>query len=224
MRSAVSANSSVIVRKRRETCICEPPARPPVLRRVLDAVAPDFVHAGPVPTSAFVAAAAGFRPLAAMSWGSDLLVDADRDEAWRQRARYALERSDLLFCDCDAVRERAWRLAGFPADRIVQFPWGVDLDLFRPDGERLPWRDRPGWGAATPLVATRSWEPGYGIETLLESFARATSRRGGLRPPLPRGGGPPRGPPEPRRRRPLNPPLRLGPRGRRRRLPCRDRR
>ncbi len=148
---------------------------------MLQAVAPDFVHAGPVPTSAFVAATAGVHPLAAMSWGSDLLVDADRDRATRERARFALGRSDLLFCDCDAVREKARTLAGFAADRIVQFPWGVDLDRFRPDGERLPWRERPGWQEATLLVSTRSWEPGYGIESLLESFARATARRVDLR-------------------------------------------
>ncbi len=148
---------------------------------MLESIGPDFVHAGPVPTSAFVTAAAGFHPLAAMSWGSDLLVDADRDDASRERARYALGRSDLLFCDCDAVREKARALAGFAADRVVQFPWGVDLDRFRPDGERLPWRERPGWRQATILVATRSWEPGYGIDTLLESFARATSRRVDLR-------------------------------------------
>jgi len=143
---------------------------------VLGEVKPDLVHAGPVPTSAFVTAAAGFRPLAAMSWGSDLLVDADRDDAARERARHALDRSDLLFCDCNAVRVKAKSLAGFADDRVVQFPWGVDLDRFCPEGERLPWRERPGWRDATILVATRSWEPGYGIETLLESFALASSR------------------------------------------------
>ncbi len=141
---------------------------------MLKDVAPEFVHAGPVPTSAFVTAAAEFRPLAAMSWGSDLLLDVDADASSRLRARFALERSDLLFCDCDAVRVKAQELSGFPADQIVKFPWGVDLDRFRPDSKGLPWRERPGWRDATILVATRSWEPGYGIETLLECFARAT--------------------------------------------------
>ena len=37
-------------------------------------------------------------------WG---LVDADRDDAWGERTRYALDRSRMLACDCDAVREKA---------------------------------------------------------------------------------------------------------------------
>ncbi len=47
------------------------------LRRVIRLVKPDMIHAGPVQRSAFLAALAGFHPLVSMSWGYDLLHDAN---------------------------------------------------------------------------------------------------------------------------------------------------
>ena len=44
--------------------------------------------------------------------------------------------SDVLLCDCQAVREAAIRL-GMPGDRIVVFPWGVDLEQFSPGRDEL---------------------------------------------------------------------------------------
>ena len=40
---------------------------------------PDIVHAGPLHGSAFRVALSGFHPLVTMSWGSDLMLEADRN-------------------------------------------------------------------------------------------------------------------------------------------------
>src|SRR5690349_3855202 len=48
----------------------------PDVQSVICRVKPDLVHAGPVPSCGFLTALAGFRPLLAMSWGSDILVDS----------------------------------------------------------------------------------------------------------------------------------------------------
>src|SRR5712692_4586438 len=64
----------------------------PSFEEVLDAIRPDVVHAGPVQSCGFMAALTGFRPIIVMSWGSDILVDADRDEFWRWMTRYTLAR------------------------------------------------------------------------------------------------------------------------------------
>ncbi len=113
------------------------------LRRVLRSIRPDVVHAGPVPTVAFLAALSGFHPLVSMSWGSDLLRDIDGDRNQYRAAHYALKRSDVLIGDCRAVQQKAFEL-GFPAERVVLFPWGVDLDHFSPgSGDTL--RAQRGW-------------------------------------------------------------------------------
>jgi hypothetical protein len=83
----------------------------PDFESVVDQIHPDLVHAGPVQSCGFMTALAGFRPLLLMSWGSDILVDADRDKMWRWMTRYALYRSDMLLCDCQAVRLKVQQLS-----------------------------------------------------------------------------------------------------------------
>lgn len=141
------------------------------LRDVLRSVKPDVLHAGPVQTSAFLAALSGFCPLVTMSWGSDLLKDADRSTAMRQITRYTLSHSTVMVGDCAAVREKAASL-GFPPERIFTFPWGIDLTRFSPGREDV-FRSRLGWQNCFVLLSLRSWEPVYGVDVMLRGFARA---------------------------------------------------
>jgi len=142
-------------------------------RQIVSSFQPDVVHAGPVQWSALIAAAAGCRPLLTMSWGSDLLLDA-RGGWGKWAARFALARSTVLMCDCQTVRLAAERL-GMPEDRILVFPWGVDLTLFTP-GRSTTLRRRLGWQKAVVLLSARSWEPLYGVDVILEGFTRAAAR------------------------------------------------
>jgi glycosyltransferase involved in cell wall biosynthesis len=65
-------------------------------------------------------------------------------------------------------------------ERIVVFPWGVDLAHFSPgSGDGL--RDRLGWKHAFVLLSTRAWEPGYGIEILMRGFLLAAKSNRDLR-------------------------------------------
>lgn len=155
-----------------------PPLLAGQLRSVLDRIRPDVVHAGPIQDGALTAALAGARPLVAMSWGFDLLEDARKGRG-RWAARRALRGTDILFCDCDAVRREAVSL-GMDPDRIVVFPWGVDLRRFRP-GRSQGVRRGLGWRKEFIVLATRSWERRYGIEVLLEAFAAAARREPRLR-------------------------------------------
>jgi glycosyltransferase involved in cell wall biosynthesis len=109
-----------------------------------------------------------------MSWGYDLLYDAGRSAFARQAARYTLACSSVLVGDCQAVRQKAKSL-GMPEERIVTFPWGIDLERFTPSpGER------PSQGTFT-LLSTRSWEPIYGVDVLARGFVESARRRPELR-------------------------------------------
>lgn len=150
-------------------------------RRLLERLRPDVVHAGPVPTAGFLAASAGARPLVVMSWGSDLLVDAGRSAEWREASGSALEAADIFVCDADAVLARAEAFADLSGKRIVQLPWGTDLQRFTPAGSPSPVRVELGWGQNFVVLSTRSWEPIYGVEVLLEAFRSAVERTPRLR-------------------------------------------
>lgn len=153
----------------------------PALERIVDSEQPDVVQAGPIQTCTFLAAMAGCKPLLAMSWGSDILIDADRDDRSRWVTRYALERSDAFFCDCDAVREKTVSSVYFPDDAIVQFPWWGDSGRRTQTDDGANLRNRLGWQDCHVVVTCRAWEPVYGILTAVESFARAAKKDPALR-------------------------------------------
>ena len=149
------------------------------LNRILASLKPDLIHAGPIQTSALLAALTGFRPLVSMSWGSDLLMEADRNGWFRWATRYTLYRSAALVGDCNPVRQKAIAF-GMPDERIVTFPWGVDLRHYSPTGPGLP---IPGYTPSTPeasslppsfvILSTRSWEPVYGVDVIARAFVLA---------------------------------------------------
>ncbi len=164
---------------RREVTWTDTPALLLDLQRVTRSIKPDVIHAGPVPNVAFLAALSGFKPLVSMSWGSDLLRDIDLDGGKMRSARFALRRSAILLGDCAAVKQKAVSL-GFPSERVVLFPWGVDLQTFSPapGGER---RQRLGWQDAFVLLSLRSWEPLYGVDLVVRAFCRAAQELPELR-------------------------------------------
>jgi len=165
------------------------PGRVLGLRRILRAVAPDVVHAGPIQTCAYIAALAGAAPLVSMSWGSDLLVDARRNAWMRNITRFILRRSDWLLGDCRAVQTTAVETFGFPQERVTLFPWGVDLAKFSPaelladhsSSSSSDLRNRLGWEDAFVVLSLRSWEAIYGVDVVVRAFAIAAAEEPRLR-------------------------------------------
>jgi glycosyltransferase involved in cell wall biosynthesis len=143
---------------------------------ILSETAPDVVIAGPVQSGALLAALARAKPLVTVSWGTDLLVDADASEDARFFTRYTLDNSDAVFGDCLAVREAVHRHSSIPDDRIVTFPWGIDLDRFKPGPSALTLRSDLGWEGNQVFISTRSWEPVYALDVLVRAFARVVAR------------------------------------------------
>ena len=149
--------------------------------KALTKIKPDFLQAGPVQTCGLMAALSSFRPYLIVSWGSDMLRDAHQDSESRWATRHALRNSRWLLCDCDAVKRSVRDFVPYADERIVQFPWGIDLEDFRPGPDTLGLRDRPGWKDSFIFLSTRSWEPIYDIPTLLEAFNIAYRRNNRLR-------------------------------------------
>ena len=150
------------------------------LRKVIGQFKPDLIQAGPIQRAAFLAALSGFRPLLSMSWGYDLLVDANRDRGWAWATRYTLRRSDALLGDCHTIRNLAVDYGMMP-ERIVTFPWGANIEKYSP-GDDNGLRQRLGWGKDIfVLLSTRGWSPIYGVEDLARAFAQTAQQHPELR-------------------------------------------
>jgi glycosyltransferase involved in cell wall biosynthesis len=130
-----------------------------------------------------MAAMAEFQPLLTMSWGSDLLVKAKRSPWMRYITQFTLSRTKLLLADCQTVADEAMGY-GFPQERIIQFPWGVDLDHFSPENGQESGRilrHALGWEDKFVLMCNRAWSPLYGVDVLAKAFTSAAQEGQNLR-------------------------------------------
>jgi glycosyltransferase involved in cell wall biosynthesis len=159
---------------KREARLSDGPGLVLDLQRVLRKIKPDIVQAGPIQTVGLIAALAGARPLLSMSWGYDLLIDAEKSDWWRRATEYTLAHSQAFLGDCQTIRKKAIAY-GMNPDRIVTFPWGVDLSHFKPHfckEERNEASKEPRF----TLLSTRGWEPVYGTELIVRAFVRAAQK------------------------------------------------
>lgn len=149
------------------------------LRRVIRKIQPDLIHAGPIQTCAFIAVLTGFRPILTMSWGFDLMQDADRNRWYRQITRYVLRNSTFFTSDAEVTCAKAVAY-GMNPDNTLVFPWGVDLDRFTPGSWSPPNEEKLIADHSFTLFCNRAWEPRYGVDILARAFVRATESRLGL--------------------------------------------
>jgi L-malate glycosyltransferase len=138
------------------------------LRRLTRQIKPDLIHAGPIQNCAFIAALSGFRPILAMSWGYDLVMDADQSAWMRWVTRYTLKRSAFFVSDANVSREKAIGF-GMNAEKTAIFPWGTDIEYFIPKTAK-----RPNSKTFT-LFCSRTWEPIYGVDVLAKAFVKVAS-------------------------------------------------
>jgi glycosyltransferase involved in cell wall biosynthesis len=135
------------------------------LRALVQDVDPDLVQAGPLTSTAYLAARCGVAPLAVTSWAYDLLRLAARRREDRRRVQTALGAAALLVTDA-AVTSAAARSLGY-RNPILQVPWGVDLERFHPADPAL------GVGHTPTVLSARAWEPMYRVDTVVAAVALA---------------------------------------------------
>lgn len=158
------------------------------LKQVIAKIRPDILHAGPIQTVGLIAVLTGFRPLLMMSWGFDLMEDVYRNRWWEWVTRYTLKHSTFFTSDAQVTRDKAVQY-GMNAERTIVFPWGVDLEHFKPSesaSQRVKTSQRINAKAEAQengitLFCNRSWEPRYGVDVLARAFLRATQTQPNLR-------------------------------------------
>jgi glycosyltransferase involved in cell wall biosynthesis len=160
------------------------------LKRVIRSIKPDLIQSGPLQTAAFLAALTGFQPLVSMSWGYDLLQDAQRNLFWKWTTQFTLRRSAVMVGDCATIRGKA-KSFGMSDEAIITFPWGVDIQHFSPGDAQAPGTgpnsnpsqinsvDQTSYPFV--LLSTRGWEPIYGVDVIARAFVQAARQRPELR-------------------------------------------
>jgi len=145
------------------------------LQRLIREIKPDLLHAGPVQSCAFLAALSGFRPILTMSWGYDLVQEADRNRWMSWVTRYTLKRSAFFISDAKVSRDKAVDF-GMDPEKTVIFPWGIDLKHFHPK-TTIPSANHKSQitNRSITLFCNRTWESIYGVDVLAKAFVKVAA-------------------------------------------------
>jgi L-malate glycosyltransferase len=138
------------------------------LRHVIKEIKPDLIHAGPIQNCAFLAVLSGFRPILAMSWGYDLVMDANKSAWMRRVTHYTLKRSTFFTSDANVSRDKAVAF-GMDPQKTVIFPWGTDIEQFKPKTSQV------STDKTFTLFCSRTWESIYGVDVLAKAFVHVAS-------------------------------------------------
>ncbi len=141
------------------------------LRNLVKRIRPDLLHTGYVLNDGLVGALSGFHPVLSMPYGSDILIEPERSLLRRMIIKYAIKKADMITCDCETVKNKIIQMTGFEEDKIVIFPWGIELDKFYPDSAKsFAIRKKLGWVDKKILIMNRNFEAVYGTQYFIESL------------------------------------------------------
>ena len=133
-------------------------------RRTIRRLEPDLVHAHYASSYGLWGASCGRGPLVLSVWGSDVHDFPHRGPLQRRLLEWNLRRADVLCATSEALARETAVFAP-PGTPIHLTPFGVDTDRFQP---------RPGGsrGSGVVIGSARKLERTYGLDVLLEAFAR----------------------------------------------------
>ncbi len=145
------------------------------LPRVLREIAPDVLHAHFLVEHGFYGALAGFHPYVVTAWGSDVLVEPERDRVSRMIARWTLRRVDLVTSNNRYMAERIAEL-GAPSSKIEVVTLGADRYFTERHDASVNVRGRAP-GQPRCVLSTRAHEPLYNIGEIIEAYAAVARRQ-----------------------------------------------
>jgi len=124
-------------------------------------IQPDLVHGFYLTNYAFAAALSMYRPFVASAWGSDVLVDPEKNIVFKLCSLFALHRADLVTCDGNDILKTIQSKCLWPK-KMVKICHGVDVNQFKvvENGER-----------EMVVIYTRGFREVYDPMTLVDVIA-----------------------------------------------------
>jgi glycosyltransferase involved in cell wall biosynthesis len=139
----------------------------PAARRILERFQPDVVNAHFLPNYGWMAAHLDRHPWVLSVLGSDILTVPRQSPLHAWRTRWVLQHCDAVTSDAHMLSD-AVRSFGFPAQRILTVPLGIELQRFPAPTPR----PEPGPGVPLVVLSSRRLEPVYDVGTLLRAWQR----------------------------------------------------
>jgi len=139
-----------------------------LLTRILS---PDVVYGNWVSrASGFCCGRAGIHPLVVAAWGSDVLIEVKESLVLRIFGKLTVRSADAIIVDSE-VQRRAVLELGCDRSKVYCFPWGIDLDRFRPQ-DKAQMRRELRLHTSRIIISIRTHSSLYGVEYLIRAIPR----------------------------------------------------
>ena len=156
------------------------------LQRVVRAIRPDVFHGHFLVEHGFYGALAGFHPYVVTAWGSDVLVEPQRDPVSKLIAKWTLGRADLVTSNNAFMADRIVALAA-ARSKVHVITLGADRFFLERRAESVNVRmtDLPH---APTVLSTRAHEPLYNTGEIIDAYERVVRAKPGVRLVVAHGG------------------------------------
>jgi glycosyltransferase involved in cell wall biosynthesis len=139
----------------------------PRMRRIIQEINPDILHAHYATSYGVAGALAGRKPLIITAWGSDVLIEPEKSWIYRQMVRFSLSRADLITSMAQHMTRHLVEKGYATADKIITLPFGVDTQVFN-----LSKRTRVHGNKQSIVISTRRLENGYDVDTYIRAIPK----------------------------------------------------
>lgn len=136
----------------------------PELCKIYKEYQPDVVNVHYMSGYGLMATLAGARPLVLNCYGSDIFVAPKKSKIVRWIVKKLLNSADAVAATSKAMATEAKRIMENPEKEVTVTPFGVDVNLFKKDEQRI-YSERPIIGIIKYL------KPEYNIPLLIKAFA-----------------------------------------------------
>ena len=101
------------------------------VKKIIQKISPDIIHAHYGGVNGALAALSGFHPFVLTVWGSDIMINPKKNLLTKLITKYTLNKSDLITCDAEHTK-KAMINFGINAFKIKVIFFGVDTKKFFP--------------------------------------------------------------------------------------------
>jgi len=154
-----------------------PLAKQPILwpfqvKQLVTRIKPDIIDGHYASVYGFLAASTGFHPLVVTAWGSDILIQPQKNSFWKLITKYSLQKADIINCLFSlSVAEPAFTRLGIDVTKARTTLLGVDTSEFKPVKYDLELAGEMGLSSTLPLVINpRGFEPVYDYKTFFSAI------------------------------------------------------
>jgi glycosyltransferase involved in cell wall biosynthesis len=141
-------------------------------------IGPDVFHAHYLVEHGFYGATAGIHPYVVTAWGSDVLVEPERDPLSRWIAKWTIRHADLLTSNNGYMADRIVAL-GAPRAKVQVVTLGADRFFLERWPDSINVRGRVG--GPRIVLSTRAHEPLYNIGEIISAYGDVAHRDEGVR-------------------------------------------